>query len=204
MYHWYGNVSCKGVNVSNNQVREISGIYIGSPSISSISFSSFRNNKATSYSCIWCYSSTHYITDTNIIQNEQTSSGAGIINAYSATISMTHCSIFGNKPGDGVVFYGSITGTQCSTTSDQMNSNSGSLNLGTTSESFINYYEYLELDECRRGLDAWSDIPILTPSKPQSPKETPEQTPRLTPTPKFYTYFAYSIFPKTKHHFFIK
>ena len=51
--HWYGNVSCKGVNVSNNEVRQVSGIYIYYPSISSISFSSFRNNKATSYRCIY-------------------------------------------------------------------------------------------------------------------------------------------------------
>ena len=118
--HRYGNVSCKGVNISNNEAYQYSGIEIYNPSISSISFSSFRNNKASEYICIRCYSSTHQMTNTNIIENNQQSTFLGIIYTTedSANLTMKHCSVYGNcNNGKGTVFYvssGSITCTDCS------------------------------------------------------------------------------------------
>ena len=55
LYHKQGDVSCKGVNVSNNEVYIVSGIYIESQSLSSISFSSFRNNNSTNNGWICIY-----------------------------------------------------------------------------------------------------------------------------------------------------
>ena len=82
------------MNVSNNEVREISGIYIYYPSISSISFSSFRNNKATGsngWICILCSYNTHQMTNTNIIANNQQSTSYGIIyTTNSAKLTMKH------------------------------------------------------------------------------------------------------------------
>ena len=73
----------------------------------------------------------------------------------------------------------------CSISDDQKKGNSNSINYGTPTELFINYYEYLELDECKPGLDAWSDIPILTPTKPPQ------------------TQGLYQIIPKMKRKLFI-
>ena len=69
--HLYGDVLCQGVHLSNIFVNQISGIYIGDPSTSTITFSSFSQNKALTTNCIWCYANNHDITYTNIIDNEQ-------------------------------------------------------------------------------------------------------------------------------------
>ena len=191
LYHWNGDVSCKGVNVSNNQVYCFSGIYILNPSISSISFSSFRNNKASNYICLDFVSNTHQMTNTNIIENNQQSTSYGIIYASKSEVTMIHCSVFGNcETGSGSVFSvssGSITCSNCSFGPNQQTKSEeeGTIDFGTPSEPFINYYEFLELDECKRGLDAWSDIPILIPSK--SPQ----------------TQGLYPIIPKMKRKFFL-
>ena len=153
LYHERGDVLCKGVNVSNNEVYYASGIYIGLPLDSSILFSSFRNNKATGSDgniCIECSLNTHYITNTNIIENEQTSSRNGIINSQYTTITMTHCSISGNKPGSGVVFYGSFICDNCSIGSDQ---NGTFYPINTATESFINSYQYLVLGSCKTEMN---------------------------------------------------
>ena len=142
------------MNVSNNAIDAISGIYIDHPTISSISFSSFRNNNASRHTCIWCQLEEHQMTNINIIENSQksTTSDAGIIRSNSATISMTHCSIFGNEPGSGFIFYGTsdslkITCSDCSIGLNQIN-NSYFAFEDPPSVLFINTYEYLNLDEC--------------------------------------------------------
>ena len=149
MYHLYGNVSCKGVNVSNNKVRDISGILIQEPSTkSSISFSSFNTNIASGFECLEFYRGSHDVSYTNVIGNSQNSNSNGIIFAeYGAQLTMNHCSIFGNDPGSANVFFSddsscSIKCTDCSMTEDQMNSKSSYVTIDTASESFINYYEY--------------------------------------------------------------
>ena len=76
--HLCGNISCNEVNVSNNEIKQASGLAILSASKSSISFCSFRNNNSTDYSCIIYYSSIHNITNTNIIENNQETSTSGI------------------------------------------------------------------------------------------------------------------------------
>ena len=199
-HHQNGYVLYKGVNVSNNEVDSTSGIKVLNPSISSISFSSFRNNNVTgdssSYICLDFVSSSHQMTNTNIIENTQESTFLGIITTEgSAILTMKHCSVFGNcETGSGSIFCTfsgtSITCTDCSMTQDQKNSHYGSFStINRASESFINYYKYLELDECKAGLDIWSDIyPIIPTPKPTNPpKETPEQTPFNEPFNFIYT-----------------
>ena len=187
MYLEQGNVSCKGVNVSNTEVNQISGIDI-SYTTSSISFSSFRNNTATGNSCFYLFNfnqSSHKITNTNIIENRGKSNFNGIVTCYQATLSLNHCSVFGNSAPNAYIFFigisGSIAFTKCSISDDQKKCNSNSINYGTTDKLFINYYEYLELDECKRGLDVWSNIlpntPTPIPFSTQTPKRTPQKTP---------------------------
>ena len=140
--HRYGNILCQRVNASNNEVSTYSGIYIENTPMSSISFSSFRNNTADDYSCI-CYdmeSNTLSIINTNIIENEQKAANFGIIHSRSGTTSMTYCSIYGNKEGSGKVFYANDGSTiickSCSMKDDQKNSVSGSVSINTVYESF--------------------------------------------------------------------
>ena len=166
-----GDPSCKGVNVSNNEVGDISGILILHPTTCSISFSSFRNNKANGWICLACDREFPVINYTNIIENNQQSSSYGIIEAgLSSHLTMTHCSVYGNcQIGSGTVFHiydGSIICIDCSISDDQKSSTYGSVIFNEEpSTSFINYYKYLELDSCKAGLDEWSDMKLVIPTK---------------------------------------
>ena len=168
MYHWYGNVSCKGVNVSNNEVNQISGILIQQPSTkSSISFSSFNSNIASGFECLEFYQCSHDVSYTNVISNSQNSNTYGIIfTESSAQLTMKHCAIYGKSPFSQVFSIDSslITCDNCSIGSVQQRSFS---TTNTAPKPFINSYEYLELEECK-----------VTPIKPL---HTPEQTPGVTP-----------------------
>ena len=88
--HENGDFSCKGVNVSNNEVNQVSGIMIYNPSTSFISFSSFRNNRAKgstySYICIDFVSNSHQMNQTNIIENNQDTSDCGILYAVNTEL----------------------------------------------------------------------------------------------------------------------
>ena len=105
--HNSGNASCYGVNVSHNNVQQVSGILIYEPKTTAkISFSSFRNNTADpNYICLYCHTNQHFIDYTNVIENKQMSPDDGIIYAESnARMIMNHCSVYGNDPGPGKVF----------------------------------------------------------------------------------------------------
>ena len=140
--HYCGNILCKGVNASNHKANKVSGIRIDNPTICYISYSSFRNNTVVSEGCICCYSNQHYINNTNIIENEQ--SHGGLIYAYNSRISMTHCSIFGNKLGSGNIFSGYVSSINCSS-DEQIN--------GISGKSFINCYEFLVLGSCKAEMN---------------------------------------------------
>ena len=188
LYFLDSSVSCNGLNVSNNEVQENSGIFVNDPLECSLSFSSFRNNTAKDYICIIFESNfnrdTYSITDTNIIENNQESSNYAIIcvNSY-FHLTMIHCSVFGNcETGIGNVFYayqGTLTCQNCSIPTDQTNkvkATISAISWGKTSDLFINYYKYFETDECKAGIDIWSDITPVTPTPepPQTPKQTME------------------------------
>ena len=184
LYHRRGDISCKGVNVSNNEVYMYSGIFLYYPSMSYLSFSSFRNNSAIgdseSFICIENIGPIDYkMENTNIIENTQTSCLYGIIDVdENAKLTMNHCSVFGNCNNDkGKVFYvysGSIRCTDCAIPKDQKDSQYGSVTIETASESFINYYEYLELNDCKTGLDSWGTLYPVTPISKQTPEKTQE------------------------------
>ena len=62
----------------------------------------------------------------------------------------------------------------CSVDGNQKTSTSGTVTFKEDpSEPFVNYYEYLELGECKKGLDNWGTLYPVTPI----PKQTPRQTP---------------------------
>ena len=159
--HRYGNVLCKGVNVSNNKVNQVSGIIISQSATSSISFSSFRNNNATNNRCFACLSSGN-IQSTNIIENSQNGSFSGIIqNGNSVQLIMNHCAVFANSAPKAYIFYGTFQCIECTIPKDQRKSYN-SIDYGITKESFINQYSYLSLDECQATFEIWELSPIKT------------------------------------------
>ena len=182
----FGDVSCKGLNVSNNEVKQFSGIRILDPSTCYISFSSFRNNNSTGesdcFTCLDFRSGSPQMNNTNIIENAQQIDWWGIIRAEdSATLTMNNCSLYGNcNNGKGDVFCtkdsgSSIICSYCSFGPNQQTTyDKGPIDFGTTSESFINYYEFLDLNECKAGLDEWSNIKPVIPTP--KPSQTPEET----------------------------
>ena len=162
----YGNLKCKGVNLSNNNVNQISCFYIRPTTLSLISFSSFRNNSANNFRCILFNYQKHIVNCTNIIENIQNSPSSGIITVWNqALLEMTHCSIYGNDPKQASVFANedgrsSITCIFCSIGSNQTG-DFQSNELST--ESFINYYDYLELGNCKASIEEWGNITANPP-----------------------------------------
>ena len=129
LYQQCGDVSCEGVNVSNNVANSYSGLRVFNPSISSILFCSFKNNTAAgdpySYVCLDFLFNSHKMNHTNIIENNQQSLTYGIIYTASlAELTMSHCSVYGNcNNKKGKVFYvssGVITCNYCSIGLDQV------------------------------------------------------------------------------------
>ena len=156
MYYQKGNFSCKRINVSNNEIDCHSGIVISNPSISLTSFSTFNNNSASGYNCIWCSSITHQITHSNMIKNNQIGNSFGIIYAENAEIEMNHCYLLENANNNhGTVFYANLDGSKiicfnCSLTDDQKDF-IGQVSF-TISAGFINSYQYLEFEKCDASL----------------------------------------------------
>ena len=99
MYHYYGNIFIKSVNLSHNNCNYYSAIDCrpnkamseGSETFGTIiSYSSFKNNTAEKYITIYLYNSAynHKINNSNIIENKQnnpTSSYNGLIYTYGET-----------------------------------------------------------------------------------------------------------------------
>ena len=79
---------------------------------------------------------------------------------------MKHCSIYGNTP-NSKVFYASISSIKCDNCSIGSDQKGSFRTLNTAPTSFINYYKYLELNECKNGLDSWGDLKPVTPTNSQ-------------------------------------
>ena len=162
--HQRGKMVCYGTNVSNNKVSGISGLYIANPTVSSsVAYSSFRNNNSST-SCIRMNRFENKITDTNVIDNDQISDlrGYGIIQASSSDLTMIHCSIYGNTPGNKVFSsdYVTIKCYDCSVGVDQTGNVT---HYKPPKEEFINYYAFVQLEGCIPAPESWGNITPVTP-----------------------------------------
>ena len=88
------------------------------------------------------------ITDSNILENSEEYTTFDIIHCNQTTVSLNHCSFFGNSARNAFIFFieMSITFRNCYMSDDQKTSKYGSVAINTASESFIKYYEYSKLD----------------------------------------------------------
>ena len=185
--HWYGNFLCSGVNVSNNIAYQTSGVLVFNAGSSSFSFCSFRQNIVTTYSLIYCQqSSSTTIRKTNIIENTQEGPDNGLIYAESTSMKMIECSILGNTPNKGKVFSSTRGRISCDSCSIDINQNQDIITMNPPEYSSINYYDFLNLGDCQKGIDSWNSIFPVLPTLPQktpaiTPLKTPEKTPNETP-----------------------
>ena len=107
------------MNLSNNKSGYRSGFALYNPTGTSstqpaeVYFSSFRNNTATNYGCLFFYSGTINLKSSNIIQNIQNTETYGTVYTEgSATLTVNECCLVGNTGGK--LFYinsGSIKGS---------------------------------------------------------------------------------------------
>ena len=141
-----GNVAFYGNDISYNDASVMSAFYILFPSVSQITFSSFRNNTAHQRVCIDCLGGQYNMSFSDVVVNRQLTITYGLIYAVtSAKLLMIHCSILGNNPGPGSIFYvydssSSMTCDKCTFGPDQqINKGDISVNFGEPAqESFIN------------------------------------------------------------------
>ena len=176
MYHKSGKLKCSGINISDNIIRKTAAIFIYQTEESVFLFSSVRNNTASDSIVVRCNGVHLNLSYSNIIENKQEGSGQGIIFTESgASISMYHCSIFDNcQNKKGNVFYDSGQGIicyDCAIPLDQKVFQNDVDFIDEPKSLFINYYAFINLDECKAAPESWGSI---TPDLPQQTIGTPE------------------------------
>ena len=187
MYHSYGYIDIRSVNLSHNTATQYSALVCQPSSIkdnigTSISYSSFADNNATSQYCIYLnYNSDsadeYKISNSNIIRN----SGDQTIYVY-GTATFSNTCIMENKDLTNVFYIGSsskCTLIDCSIDNTQK-TGSGSLDKSSIgSNSFINGLTFISTGDCKNIFDTIDNIP-LTGVVQRTPERTPDQTPSQT------------------------
>ena len=190
LYQTNGDIKCDTLNVSYNEVTQISAIYCYNPSPeATISYSTIRNNTAYNDRCILCNQLSHVIKNTNVIENKcyyESPYSYGIIHAFSASVNLIHCSIFGNKANNGFLLFsegqGTIHCTFCSIVSENQTISSGDVDFTEIPETFfINSHDFLQFGDCQAAPESWSSVFPVSPN--QTPQNTPPQTPEMTCAP---------------------
>ena len=174
MYQTQGSCSSTRVNVSNNKVDRVSGIFINSEIENSISYCSFSRNEAIGdygWVCVGFGYNSHQMSYTNIIENSQVSAEYGIIyTVNSAELKLFHCSIFGNcENGSGTVFSSydaesSIICSDCSFGSNQQTKGElGNYDFGLSADpSFNNSITFLAVTLIFQNLiEFMKDSPVF-------------------------------------------
>ena len=159
--HYYGNINLRTVNLSHNTCTYWSafGLLYASAAQNDVSFSSFRDNTATSWICLHFYSGTFNLKSSNIIENEQQDSRWGTVcteGTSSTKLTVNECCLVGNTGGKLFYAYsGSISG---SNNYVDLGTQSIGVNVGTVNNQFINQIPCLKTEECDADYDQWSNL----------------------------------------------
>ena len=171
MYHWYGYVDIQSVNLSHNKASEQSAVDCGPDKPNkdnigtSISYSSFADNNATSQYCIYltrAATSTpvdqYKIINSNIIRNIGDRTICTFVNT-----NMNDCCIMNNIEDN--IFYtsppsGGFTLTNCSV--DNINSYNTKPNIDNIGRKiFINNLTFIQTGSCVNIFDT-VDIRVIS------------------------------------------
>jgi hypothetical protein len=156
-----GNVYCPSVNVSMNRCRSISVMVCtpttGSSSVTcTLSYSTFADNSATQYGCIWCNSggANYEIKYSNILRNAHNYNTYGIFFAR-GNLKVADSCILGNK-GNYIFYQESssykITLSNC--TVDTITYNSYLTIQSTVTKSFIHGLHHMTTQNCHAQYDS--------------------------------------------------
>ena len=163
-----GKISIQGVNITKNKCYSRSAFYLQSAAVtSSLLYSSFVNNTALGYNCIYlCSSSQKEMKNCNVIRNTRGSSTSegtirsnGNLNIYESCILENNASY---------VFYAAsgytITLSNCTT--DASNKKSGNLVVSNTAEvSFINALVHFKTGQCEAYFDSVGSLTVQPTKK---------------------------------------
>jgi predicted outer membrane repeat protein len=170
----HGKICCPSVNISMNKCGYCSGIYLypfcDSSSVTcSLTYSSFTDNNALSYTCIYfdSSSSNYEIKSCNILRNTQVNRGTqGTIHTYGKLMIKDSCILENNA---NYIFYSpsssyTITISNCTTGST---SNNGCLTIkNAVTKSFILALNHMSTQNCNSEYDSAGALtPIIPPSK---------------------------------------
>ena len=189
MYHYYGYIEIKSVNLSHNEATRYSALRCYPSSKqgtygTSISYSSFADNTA-SYYCIYLWYITsssankYEIKNSNIIRN----SGDRTIYVYNGELTMRKTCMMNNKKAT-YHFYLQQSSAKCTlldcSIDNTQKTGSGSLDTSSIgSNSFINGLTFISTGDCKNIFDTIDNIP-LTGVVQRTPERTPDQTPSQT------------------------
>jgi hypothetical protein len=172
-----GKICCQSVNSSLNRCYCHSGISLcplkdSSYTTCSLSYSSFADNKASDYICIWfgTTGAKYEMKCCNILRNTQVSSSWGIIHTNGNMIIEDSC-ILENEATS--IFYvdppHTLTLSNC--TVDKTTKAGGSFTIvSTVTKSFIHGLNHLSTQNCHSGYDSLGTLTAI-PYVPHSTKK---------------------------------
>ena len=170
MYHYYGCIDIKSVNLSHNKASSYSALTCRPSSTNggtygtNISYSSFSNNTASSQWCIYLrYSNSvakqYEINNSNIIEN----SGDQTIYVYYGELTMRKTCMMNNKKAT-YYFYLRQSGVKCTLIDCSIDNTdktgSGSLSRTGSTDSFINGLTFISTGDCKNIIDTISGVPL--------------------------------------------
>jgi hypothetical protein len=169
LYHNYGKIYCPSVNMSMNKCSYHSGIiyrtFVDSSSFTSLlSYSTFANNSATSYGCIWCNTggANYEIKCCNILRNMQGSTSNGIIFAR-GNLTIEDSCILDNAAN--YIFYQestSYTITLSNCTVDLVSYYNSFTMQNTVTKSFILGLNHISTQNCNSEYDSAGTLTAIS------------------------------------------
>jgi hypothetical protein len=181
VYHYHGKICCSSVNISMNKCYGRSGIYCcpssdSSSSTCSLTFSTFADNIATGYTCIYLTNagSKYEIKSCNILRNTQPlGNGEGTIFAYANLMVDNSCILKNTATYIFYQQYSSYTITISNCTVDSTANNGYLTTHNTVTKSFILALNHMSTQNCHSEYDSVGALtPIIqTPSSSKKQKQ---------------------------------
>jgi hypothetical protein len=165
---WYGKIICTSVNSSMNKCFTRSGIYCETSSFNCLlSYSTFANNNATGYTCVWSYYGGE-IKSCNILRNIQVSLDTEGTIYPNGNLKIEDSCILDNKATYIFRVSSSSYTTTISNCTIDSTSNSQCLTIqNTVTKSFILALNHMSTRNCNSGYDSFGTLtPIIQCSCP--------------------------------------
>jgi hypothetical protein len=176
LYHRYGKICCPSINISMNKIDCRTGFYCNPFSdmnsvTCSLTFSSFADNIATAYTCIYFSNSgaKYEIKSCNILRNTQRSSSEGTICTYGNVMIEDSCILENTAT---YIFHAasySITLSKC--TIDSTSKTGSVITQNTVTKSFVLALNHMSTRNCHSEYDSAGYLTPNTQTSSSSKKQ---------------------------------